>query len=87
MRLCLTIIALVIGFTVAANAMSKEEVARRILDFYAKVPGERLYIQTDSTCYMPGDTIWLRTHLVDAATGKPVCRSRYVYVGIKGTGF
>jgi hypothetical protein len=80
LRLCLTIIALVIGFTVAANAMSKDEVSRRILDFYAKVPGERLYIQTDRTCYMLGDTIWLRTHLVDAATGKPVCRSRYVYV-------
>ena len=56
LRLCLTIIALVIGFTVAANAMSKDEVSRRILDFYAKVPGERLYIQTDRTCYMLGDT-------------------------------
>lgn len=74
------IVMLFFGLPNEAHAIGQEEMARRILDYYAKVPGERLYIQTDRTCYMPGDTIWMRVHMTDAATSLPVSRSRYVYV-------
>lgn len=48
---------------------------------------ERIYIQTDRCVYMPGDTIWLRAHLTDAATNIPSTskhypknRSRFIYI-------
>ena len=44
------------------------------------VPQERIYLQTDKPYYAAGDTVWLRAHLLDAATGVPVSRSRFVYI-------
>lgn len=44
------------------------------------VPHERIYIQTDKPYYAPGDTVWLRAHLMDADTNIPVSRSHFVYV-------
>ena len=44
------------------------------------VPQERICIQTDKPYYAPGDTVWLRAHLMDAETNEPVSRSRFVYV-------
>ena len=44
------------------------------------VPQERIYLQTDKPYYTAGDTVWLRAHLLDAATGVPVSRSRFVYI-------
>ena len=41
---------------------------------------ERFYIQTDKSFYAPGDTVWFRAHLMDAATNTPVSRSRFVYI-------
>lgn len=48
---------------------------------------ERIYIQTNRNRYLPGDTVWIRAHLTDAATNIPSTsryfpanRSRYVYV-------
>ena len=51
-----------------------------ILDYYSKVPQERIYLQTDRSYYVAGDTVWFRAHLLDAVTRVPVSRSRYVYV-------
>ena len=44
------------------------------------VPQERICIQIDKPYYAPGDTVWLRAHLMDADTNIPVSRSRFVYV-------
>lgn len=41
---------------------------------------ELIYVHTDKPYYAPGDTVWFRAHLMDAATHKPVSRSRYVYM-------
>ncbi len=56
------------------------DIEQRILDYYARVPQERIYLHTDRPYYVPGDTIWFRAHLVDAVTHTPISRSRYVYV-------
>jgi hypothetical protein len=50
------------------------------LDYYRKVPQEQIYVHTDKPYYVPGDTVWFRTHLVDAVTHTPISRSRYVYL-------
>ena len=41
---------------------------------------ERICIQTDKPYYAPGDTVWLRAHLMEAETNIPFSRSRFVYV-------
>ena len=41
---------------------------------------ERICIQTDKPYYAPGDTVWLRAHLMEADTNIPFSRSRFVYV-------
>ena len=56
------------------------DIEKRILEYYAHVPQEQIYLHTDKTYYVPGDTIWFRAHLVDAVTHTPISRSRYVYV-------
>lgn len=65
-----------------ANAMGNDtlSVTGRLLDYYSKVPQERIYLHTDRPYYMAGDTIWFRAHVLDAATRIPVSRSRFVYV-------
>ncbi|MBQ7420491.1 MAG: hypothetical protein IJV17_07145 [Prevotella sp.] len=56
------------------------DIEQRILDYYARVPQEQLYLHTDKPYYVPGDTVWFRAHLVDGVTHTPISRSRYVYV-------
>ena len=56
------------------------DIQQRILDYYQKVPKEQIYLHTDKSYYVPGDTVWFRAHLVDAVTHTPISRSRYVYV-------
>ena len=43
-------------------------------------PQEKIYIQTDRNIYIHGETLWFRTHLVDALMFKQANASRYVYV-------
>ena len=68
--------------SVQASAMDNDSISvmSHLLDYYSKVPQERIYLHADRPYYMVGDTIWFRAHLLDAATRIPVSRSRYVYV-------
>lgn len=56
------------------------DIQQCILDYYKRVPQEQIYVHTDKPYYVPGDTVWFRSHLVDAVTHTPISRSRYVYV-------
>ncbi len=51
-----------------------------LFSFGVSCAQERICIQTDKPYYAPGDTVWLRAHLMDAETNIPVYRSRFVYV-------
>ena len=43
-------------------------------------PQEKIYVHTDKPCYLAGETVWFRVHLVDYATHNPTeSESRYVY--------
>lgn len=46
-------------------------------------PQEKIHVHTDRDFYLGGDTIWLRAHVVDAASHLPVKASKYVYVELK----
>lgn len=62
---------------------SLPQVSDRILDYYQKVPMEKIHIHTDRSNYASGDTIWFRAYLVDAATNKPCNRSKFVYTELR----
>ena len=71
----------IVSFLVSwAFTYAQKDIAGKILEYYGKVPQEKLYIHTDKSFYVAGDTIWMRIHMIDAATNKPVCRSKFVYV-------
>lgn len=42
-------------------------------------PQEKLHLHLDKSIYIPGDTIWFKAYLVDAAYHLPTSNSRYVY--------
>lgn len=48
-------------------------------------PQEKIFLHTDRSSYIAGDTIWLRAHLVDAATHHALTVSRYIYVELINT--
>ena len=61
-------------------AAQPDTVTRRMERQAELFPQEKIYVQTDKSAYLSGERIWLRVHLADAATNRPVYRSRYVYV-------
>lgn len=72
----LLVLSILFGRTICAQ----QTINSKVLDYYGKVPQEKLYVHTDKSVYIAGDTIWMRVHMADAATNKPVCRSKFVYV-------
>ena len=62
---------------VETDSMSVENL---FLQQMSHFPQEKLYLQIDRGIYMSGETLWFRTHLVDALMLKQANASRYVYV-------
>lgn len=62
---------------------SLPQISDRILDYYQKVPMEKIHVHTDRACYASGDTIWFRAYLIDAATNKPCNRSKFIYTELR----
>lgn len=87
MRNYIILIIWLLACAVGVQAQTDERLEEGIVEFYATVPQEKLYIQTDKPYYIAGDSLWFRVHLVDAATNIPSTspsypdgRSKYVYV-------
>ncbi|MDP4239522.1 MAG: TonB-dependent receptor plug domain-containing protein [Bacteroidota bacterium] len=77
----LTLLAL-IAFTALSHAQESEEnpIKKLFIDQLSAFPQEKIYVQTNKGSYYPGETIWMRVHLVDAIFMKQANASRYVYV-------
>lgn len=65
------------SFTAETDSMSIGNLFLRQISVF---PQEKIYIQTDKSAYVVGDTLWMRIHLVDALFLKQANASRYVYV-------
>ena len=77
------ILSLIFVFTNAYSQQDKSSFTKKIISsFYYKesIPNEKLYLHTDKSCYLSGDTIWMKAYLVDAISHKPQTLSKYVYV-------
>ena len=52
-------------------------------NFYKQLsifPLEKIHLHTDRDYYVPGEKIWFKAYLADAATHQHITQSRYVYV-------
>lgn len=67
----------------SATGVRAESLLKRFETQRLEYPQEKIYVHTDRNYYMGGDTIWLRAHVVDAASHRPVSMSKYVYVELK----
>lgn len=78
------ITVLFVMFAFGANLKAQEPgenpIMKLFLDQISFFPQEKIYVQTDRSMYLPGETIWFRVHLVDAVFLKQANASRYVYV-------
>jgi hypothetical protein len=50
--------------------------------FRTQYAPEKVYMQTDKPYYAPGESIWLKGYVVDAATLQPSAKSRVLYVDL-----
>lgn len=77
----LTLLVLLAFDTILYAQESEENPIKKLfIDQLSAYPQEKIYVQTDKGGYYPGETIWMRVHLVDAIFMKQANASRYVYV-------
>ena len=56
------------------------KVMKRIVEFNARYPQEKVYLHFDNTCYFNGETIWYAAYCVRAANNTLTDISRVLYV-------
>ncbi len=64
----ITILFVLFAFGASLKAQESVEnpIKKLFLDQISFFPQEKIYVQTDRSKYLPGETIWFRVHLVDA---------------------
>ncbi len=58
----------------------KETMAQRFATIWYHNPQEKVYLHTDKHFYSAGETIWIKSYLINATTHQPTTKSNYVYV-------
>jgi len=61
------------------NAFDMDRVTQHFNAQMEAFPQEKIYLQTDRNGYVPGEKIWFKAYVTDAATLQPSTQSRYVY--------
>lgn len=74
---CLLFFLHAVGFAQDRDDSLIQELFLKQISLY---PQEKIYIQTDKSTFVIGDTIWVRAHLVDALLLKQANASKYVYL-------
>lgn len=79
----LTVIFLIAGaaFTFTDDAFV-DRLVERLNAYNQQFPREKVYVQTDRDTYLPGETIWLKGYLVNAATNSADSASQILYVDL-----
>ncbi|GAA4455751.1 Plug domain-containing protein [Nibrella saemangeumensis] len=78
-------VALIAGVSVAFRLTNDEFIKRLMeqLDTYnRRFPKEKVYVQTDRTYYLPGETVWLKGYLFDGLSHEVDSISGVLYVDL-----
>lgn len=68
----------------AQLAIPPDTLVNRLLTQTRLFPQESLYVHTDKSDYVAGDTVWFRAYTINAISRKPENLSRYVYAELIG---
>lgn len=82
-RLSIFLLILFLAPYVLAQQLPDSVFSTKLLNsfkHFIDIPQEKVYVHTDKPYYFAGDTIWLKTYLVNAITHFPGNGSRYAYV-------
>jgi hypothetical protein len=61
---------------------SVQTLTKRIDQYYKNTLEEKIYIHTDRSFYLTGETIWFKIYNVDASLHKPLAVSKVAYIDI-----
>lgn len=76
----ISFIILLQGNVLRAQEIKSASIENIFLEQLSFYPQEKIYVQTDRSVYLSGETIWFRAHLVDALLLKQANASRYIYI-------
>ena len=69
---------------ISAQDESADNLRRTFENYQTKTLQEKLFIQTDKTFYLAGETIWFKIFCVDANVHRPLSLSKIAYVELIG---
>ena len=79
-RLLLYGMALLLFLPVRTQHVGLDSLYRKVREFGAGVPQEKVYLHMDNTCYFIGDTIWYKGYVTRSDRGTLTDLSRILYV-------
>ncbi len=79
MKCYICLVALLFIGTVGGNSAESDTLSKLPL-----AGGEKLYLHTDKSKYLPGDTIWIRGYLLNSSFSHQEALSGFVYVELYG---
>lgn len=71
-----------IAFVITSITCSAQSISKKIIDYYTSVPQEKIYLHTDKSNYIAGDSVWFRGYLTNAVTNRQSLLSYYMYVDL-----
>jgi len=84
--LCLFILFIICSLPLYVSGNpSIQVVSERLIRLKEYYPQEKLYIHTDKSHYLPGETVWFSLYLADASSHEASQHSRMVYVELTDT--
>ena len=81
--LYITFIALLNCAILPAQTLSVDEFFERTSQQCMIYPSEKVYLHTDRSSFVAGDTVWMRAYVVHGIAHTPMRQSAYVYVELQ----
>ncbi len=82
MKLLLKILCVGILCLFGSSRAISQTMQEKIIKYYAQVPQEKIYLHTDKSNYIAGDSVWFRGYLMNAITNRQSLLSYYMYVDL-----
>jgi hypothetical protein len=70
------------GYHLLAQNLTTDSLQQKFHTYQLNVPQEKIFIHTDKTFYLSGETIWLKAYLVDASFHRPLGVSKISYIEV-----
>src|ERR1700681_3260853 len=83
MKRCVGLFIFLLNFSLlSAQSQLADNLTQAFRNYQSGNPQEKLFVHTDKTFYLAGETVWLKVYAVDASFQKPLQTSSITYVEI-----